>query len=321
MMIGEIIRAQRMRQHLSQQALADLLHCDRSLISLVETEKQRPTNEFLACIGGVLHLDWSSMDMAPNATTEIGSLRQARDLLRHGRWADGQLLAENIWWDLLSRGPSEQADQAFEVWLDTLAQHPHSNQILSMLLSYLTYKTAVHDWDRLFHTGVRIQTILLSINAVRLADSVTQSLLVLSPPGNIACLLHIGLGTVSLRSDRMEDAQYYYGKAQTEWSPSIAVIHLGRCYHGLGATAITLQQWDAAERATNQAIHLYDQQDNVLYFAALQNLGFIYAQTGRSNCAEPIFQQCLDYWTTHREPNRLASLHAAIAELGMLTLS
>lgn len=320
MMVGELIRAERRRQHLSQQALADLLHCDRSLISLVENEKYRPTHEFLAEVDSVLHLDWTPRELTADTMIEIGSLRQARDLARQGRWAESQLLAENIWWDVLE-APVERADPVFELWLDTLSKHPQSNHSLSMISTYLIHKTAVHDWERLFPIGVRIQAVLLSINAVMIAESVTQSLLALSPPDNVTCLLHIGLGTVSLRSDRMEDAQYYYGKALTEWSPSVGTIHLGRCYHGLGATAIMRQQWETAQRATQQALHCYDQQDDGLYYAALQNLGFVYAQTEQLRPAAQIFQQCHEYWTTHLDSDRLASLHHTMAESGMLTLS
>lgn len=65
------------------------------------------------------------------------------------------------------------ADQAFEVWLDTLPKHPQSNQILAMTFSYLVWKTVALDWNRLFPTGVKLQSRLLHMNKVMLAEALT----------------------------------------------------------------------------------------------------------------------------------------------------
>jgi transcriptional regulator with XRE-family HTH domain len=152
-MWGRIIRAERVRRHLSQQALAEQMHCDRSLISLIETQKKIPTPEFLARLGTVLSLDWTQL--TPSGSTEdIGIIRHARRLIREGRFPDAQLLTENAWWDLLHAGRTEVAEQAFEVWLETLPNHPHSDQLVSMGLAYIIRKTAQHDWVRLFPTGM-----------------------------------------------------------------------------------------------------------------------------------------------------------------------
>jgi len=312
-MIGAMIRRERRQQHLSQQDLANRLHCDRSLVSLIETEKKQPTPEFLKGIEQVLVVDWTQIEATMEPENSI--VRQAQQGVRTGQWTEGQLLAETAWWECLQRREWNLADDAFDVWLETLSHHPSSPAILSLALTYLMQKAASHDWDHLFPMSIRLQHRLLQINQITLAEAVSQAVLVLSPPLDVVCPLHIGLGTAALRSDRLEDATYYYRRAEREWNPALSSLVLGRCYHGLGATAILLHQWDLAQ----QAIHLYHHQDHALYYAALQNLGFVYGHTGQSSQAAQIFQQCLDFWTTRAGSDRLASLRAALIESGIVS--
>jgi hypothetical protein len=222
-----------------------------------------------------------------------------------------------MWWELLNAGQSEQAEQAFQIWLETLVQKPDSEQLATMSLTYVIQKTAQHDWDRLFPIGVTLQRTLIRMEQLVLAESLAQSLLGFAPPPETACQLHIGLGTTMFRRGRTEDALHYYTMARSEWHPPVGAPHLGRCYHGIGVAAMVLQQHEYGEAMTDQALRVYRDEDEELYYAALQNLAIVYAQTRRRTEAERAFLQCIEYWASKENPVAVASLREAIAFTGL----
>lgn len=61
--LGSIVRSVRKRKHLSQRALAELLHCDHTYISKIETNgcDYPPKEDFLRDVAIVLEIDEAAL--------------------------------------------------------------------------------------------------------------------------------------------------------------------------------------------------------------------------------------------------------------------
>lgn len=314
-MDGGKIKAARRRKNLTQQNVADALYCDRSYISKIESNLVIPSPDFLQEL--CRHLGIQESDV-PGTATELTwrypELGKAHRLLRQGRIEEAQLLAETVWAHAIRSNHAEAAEALFLTWLETLAEHPQSEQLGAVFMTQMLMKAAHHDWTDLFDIGLTFQQTLVKIRQLSWAEWVSQTLLAVSPPPTVRFRLEVGLGTITLRLGRAEEALSHYHNGLALWNPELRQTNLGRCYHGVGASALYLGNLELAQHATQLACDVYQSVSPDLHHMALQNMGIIHASLGQWVDAERSLLEVLEFWSKHERHQQLLSVREAIAE-------
>ncbi len=254
----------------------------------------------------------------PDAATELTwtypELGKAYRLLRQGRIEEAQLLAETIWAHAIRSGHTEAAEALFSTWVETLTEHPQSEQLGTIFMTQMLMKAAHNDWDDLFGIGLTFQQTLVKIRQLPWAEWVSQTLLAVNPPPTVRFRLEVGLGTITLRMGRAEEALSHYHNGLALWNPDLRQTNLGRCHHGVGASALYLGNLEPAQHATQLACDVYQSVSPDLHHMALQNMGIIHANLGQRVDAERSLLEVLEFWSKQERHQQVLSVQETIAE-------
>lgn len=317
-MDGGKIKAARRQRRLTQERVAAKMHCDRSYISKIETNIVKPPPDFLQSLCEHLGVTLDKLS-STNALTEARNeeppeLARGRRLVREGRMAEAQIFTETVYGYLIPSGNNEAANSLFQEWLNTLPEFPRADQLGFMFLTQMFGTAVRHEWPQLFSIGLNFQRALVQAGQLTWAEWVSRTLLTLNPPPSVRFRLEAGLGTVVLRLGRPEESAVHYHSGLSLWIPDFKTVNLGRCYHGIGATALYSGDVERAKHMTQSACDIYHDVNDSLYHMALQNLGIIYARSAQRQEAERAFITAMDFWKENQDDDRIRSLELTVAQ-------
>lgn len=294
---------------MSQQELATIVHCDRSYISRVESGKTTLPEGLLNRIAETLELS------LPDTTSPEDDflVQEIHRLTRLRRYSEAQTLAERTWWYALQENKYEVAFQVFDVWADLLPHGGVSSQAYTMFTTQAFLHARQQD-NALFTIGVKFQNYLTARGDLTSAESISRAMLVLKPSPDALFRLRAGLGTILFRADKTEEAKFYYEGARQVWAPHLGETNLGRCYHGLGACAVTTNLARAQEH-TRAACDIYRGRNEMLYYQAMQNQGIILAGIGQLSQAKRLLADVIAYLEARGDMKSTHEARTTLVEL------
>lgn len=310
-MNGHRIQAARRRKHLTQQQVADALHCDRSYISKIESNAVEPSDDFyqsLCFYLGIAGDEARGLTIDDIDRESATNFAKAKRLLRVGRISDAQVILETLWSQLPPWGEHPRTNALVRLWAETLGTHPETENLGTIFLGQMLVTAARHEWTDLFQVGITFQRTLVQRHELPWADWLTRALLELEPPPRERFRLDVGLGTVHLRMSRTEEAMEHFQRGIALWQPELGTRNLGRCYHGIGAGALALEDLDRAENQTREACEIYREVDAPLYHLALQNLGIGHALRHQWSVAERELSAALDFWQQQHDTEHMTDV-------------
>lgn len=313
-MIGTKLRALRIERHLRQIDVADQIHCDRSLLSRIENNRVAPSLDLVQSLCQVFGVPINQLlPTAPHDVREDDLVVQhCLSLMSQNRFVEAQTLAAVSWWDYLNDG-SDIADRLFTIMTST----SHNNaEILTVILATMFKQAASGRIDEeFFQNGYRLQRNLAERGELQAAQIIAQSLLALHPTPMDSFRLTLSLGTTFLRLKDIHLAHAMYSKARDLWGAHSSRVNLGRAFHGLGASALHLQDVGQALAMTRTACELYRDESPDQYFMALQNLSLAHILNHEADQARHYLKQCEEHWDRHSEENRALVVRSILSRL------
>lgn len=312
-MVGSKLREFRQARHLTQEEVAMAVHCDRSYLSRIETDRVVPPVDLLQSLCEFFGVPTNNLltGLPPHDASGELLVRQCLSLLAHGRVAEAQTLAAASWWEYIS-GPSDVANQLFEV----LMAAPNANyEVLTILLATLFRRAAAgHVDDAFFHYGYRLQIHLAEQGQLQSSQMVCQALLALEPDPSVAFRLTLSLGTTFWRLKDVHLARAWYSKARMLWRQGFSRINFGRVLHGMGTCHLALSEIRAGLLLTQDALNLYGDEAPDLYHLALQNVAVGHQISGDHGNAQEILEQCAQYWGDHGDAVQVQEIERLLRE-------
>ncbi|NMP24898.1 helix-turn-helix domain-containing protein [Sulfobacillus harzensis] len=310
-MMGEKLRQLRISRHLTQSAIAEQVHCDRSLLSRIERNEVTPSWDLLQALCNALGVPMEELlpsGPAPQLRDDL-LVQRCLSLIAQGRTTEAQVLAASGWWERRDR-PSDTTDRLFNVLVQSPSNEP---DILSIILATM-FRQAIAGAvnEEFFKHGFHIQRMLGERGELGASQILCSALIALNPGPTDAFRLTLSLGTTLFRKRDWHMAAAMYTRARDASGVTPSRTNRGRVFHGLGACELELGHLDSAYQWTQKACELYADEAPTLYHLALQNLGMIHVINGDRARAIRYLEPCVEFWTGQEDDVRVQEAYELI---------